>query len=464
MPGEASKSIRRKLGHYDKGMGGVARRFWDGLEKIQAASDAASRTALYELTMEETKSKAFPKGNQAKAIRAAREIINFDTQGAWATSTFLRQTVPFLGVSMIALNNLYKGLVLGQRLSDKEASAAKRTIIYHGTQIAVLTMLYTMLVGDTEDYRKLGESERNRNLIVPGTGISIPVPGDGLGFIFKVVPEQIVRYVLAEGLESKDAGSRAGRALWKGFTNIGSFESYIPVIGSPLPKTYLELTLNQNTFTGNAIVGKSKEHLEPWQQYTDSTSEIAKQLGQALNLSPLKLDYIVRAMTGQLGGFTLAMAEAAMNAAQGKVTPSWDIRTFPGLSAFTYPSGKDRAALEDFYELRERVDVVARTYSGLATTGKGKEALAYLAEGDNKRAYALRQFQTQAEKGLAKFRAARSLILNDPNIKTGEEMKQRLAELDDRENAYLKSMRLPEKREFAHLTPKFDFNLLKAFR
>jgi hypothetical protein len=464
MPGEATRSLRRRLGHYDTGMGGTARKFWDKLEKLQAASDAASRTALYELTMEETKSKAFPDGNQALAIRKAREIINFDTQGSSGYSTFLRQTVPFMGVSMIALNNLYKGMVLGQRLSDKEASAARRSIIYHGTQIAVLTMLYTMLVGDTDDYKKLSDSERNRNFIIPGTGLSIPVPGDGLGFIFKVIPEQIARYTLAEGLESKDAGSKAGRALYKGFTNLGSFESYIPVVGSPLPKTFVELVLNENWYTGNAIVGKSKENLAPSQQYTDSTSEIAKQLGKALNLSPLKLDYVVRAMTGQLGGFTLAMGEAAVNAAQGKVTPSWDIRTFPGMSAFTYPDGKDRAALEDFYELRERVDVVARTYTDLAKAGKGREALAYLAEGDNKRAYALRQFQTEAEKGLAKFRTARSLLINDPNIKTGEEMKQRLKELDDRENAYLKSMRLPDKREFAHLTPTFDLNILKAFR
>lgn len=457
MPGEASRSIRQKLGHYDSGMGATAKKFWAGLERVQAASDAASRTALYELTMKET-------GNEALAIRKAREIINFDTQGVWATSTFLRQTVPFMGVTMVGLNNLYKGLVLGQRLSDKEASAAKRSIIYHGTQIAVLTMLYTMLVGDTDDYKKLGTTERNRNFIIPGTGMGIPVPGDGLGYIFKVIPEQITRYTLAEGLESKDMGSKAGRALWEGFSNIASFTSFIPVIGSPLPKTYIELTLNQSYFTGNPIVGKSKEHLDPADQYTDSTSEIAKQLGKAMNLSPLKLDYIVRAMGGQMGGFVMAMADAAVNSAQGKVTPSWDIRSFPGLNAFTYPDGKDRAALEDFYELRGLVDKVARTYTDMANTGRGKEGLAYLAEGDNKRAYALRQFQTQAELGLAKFRRVRTLILNDTTITDGAEMKRRLKELDEKENAYLKSMRLPDRREFAQLTPSFDPSILKAFR
>ena len=457
MPGEARRSIREKLGHYDSSTGGAAKKFWAGLEKLQAASDAASRTALYELTLKET-------GNEALAIRKAREIINFDTQGASAYSTFLRQTVPFMGVQMIGLNNLYKGLVLGQRLSDKEASAAKRSIIYHGTQIAVLTMLYTMLVGDTDDYKRLSDTERNRNFIVPGTGLAIPVPGDGLGYLFKVIPEQIARYTLAEGLESKDMGSKAGRALWKGFTNLGSFESYIPVVGSPLPKTFVELVLNENWYTGNPIVGKSKEHLDPADQYTDTTSEIAKQLGKALNLSPLKLDYVVRAMSGQMGGFVMAMSEAAVNSAQGKVTPSWDIRSFPGLNAFTYPDGKDRAALEDFYELRGRVDTVARTYTDMANTGRGKEALAYLAEGDNKRAYALRQFQTQAERGLAQFRKTRTLIINDTSITDGAEMKRRLKELDDKENAYLKSMRLPDRREFANLTPTFDPSILKAFR
>jgi len=443
------------LGYYDAGMGGLFNRGIDVLEKISAASDEAVRTALYELTMKET-------GNEVLALRRAREIINFDTMGSSSYASFLRQTVPFMGVWMNDMNNLYKGLVLGSaRLSEGEKAATKRAIIYRGTQLAILTMLYTMMVGDDDDYKKLDDNKRNRSFIVPGTTFRVPVPNDGIGFLFKVIPEQMTRMILAEGVEGEDAGSRAGRAIAGAFWDLGSFENFL-IPGGALPKLGVELSLNRSFFTQNPIVGKSKEFLVPSQQYTDSTTEVSKQIGASLNLSPLKIDYLMRGLGGQIGGAVLSMSNALFHAADGKVTPSLRYEDVSLLSSFSY-STKDKGAKEDYYEMRSRIDTVARTYRDLVSAGKGEEALSYIADPENRQAYALRQLQTRIDQDLAKFRQARKMILDGKGVNE-DEMRRQLDDLEAKENKYLESLRLPRLRAAAGIVPDITPNFLKALK
>lgn len=458
MPSEAKAGIRRKLGYYDKGAKQGFQRFFDGLERVSAASDEAVRTALYELTMKET-------GNKVLALRKAREIINFDLQGSSEWSSFYRQTVPFMGVWMNDLNNLYKGLVLGSaRMSEGQRAQTRAAIIIRGMQLAAIVSLYTMLVSDEEDYKNLDDSTRNRSLIVPGTGVRIPVPTDGIGFLFKVVPEQITRYMLTEGMESADAGSRFGRAMFNGFMSLGNFENLIPMAGSPIVRTPVELVLNRSFYTGDAIVGKSKEKLEPSAQVNENTSGLARALGEGLNLSPIKIDYFMRGLTGQLGGAVMSLSSGLYNAATGRVTPSIaSLREVPLLGSLAYESSRNKAALEDFYEMRDLVDKVASTYRDMVTSGRIEEAREYMAKPEVQKALTLRKAQTRIERDLAKFRQMRKLVLNNQNL-TGDEMRERLNRIDEQQSRYLEGVKLPKLREFAGVTPTFDLTLLKVFR
>ena len=113
--GEAKRTFRRRLGYYDSSIAGYGEKGWDFLERIQSASDAAIRSALYDLTMKETggvkSGENWVGGNEVLALKRAREIINFDTQGSSQISTFLRSTVPFMGVQIISLP--IAGLTIG---------------------------------------------------------------------------------------------------------------------------------------------------------------------------------------------------------------------------------------------------------------------------------------------------------------------------------------------------------------
>jgi hypothetical protein len=460
VPGEHARSFRRNLGRYDKGVGGWWDRSMDALEKWGAASDEALRTALYELTMEETNNQ-----NPVLALRRAREIINFDTQGSDGLATFLRQTVPFMGVWMNDMNNLYKGLVLGSaRLSEGEKQKTRNSIIFLGMQLAALTTLYTLAVGDDDDYKKLDDNKRNRSIIIPGSNFRIPVPNDGIGFLFKVIPEQITRYMLAEGIESKDAGAKFGRALFNAFTDLASFENLIPVVGSPAPKLVVELVMNRSFFTQNPIIGKGQEFKRPGEQYVEGTSEIAKMIGAKLDLSPIKIDHIVNGLSGQMGGFVLSMSNALFHAANGKLTPSLRYEDMPAFKSFSYTS-KDRAAAEDYYELRDQIDIAARTYKDMAKN-KGAAAIEFANNPDNRSLLELRNWQTKVDNGLEKLRAHRRHIIENTGgwITSQAQMDAEMKKLDELTAEFWKSIQLPTARAHAGLTPIIPINLKKLLQ
>ena len=460
VPGEHARSFRRNLGRYDKGVGGWWDRSMDALEKWGAASDEALRTALYELTMEETNNQ-----NPVLALRRAREIINFDTQGSNGKATFLRQTVPFMGVWMNDMNNLYKGLVLGSaRLSEGEKQKTRNSIIFLGMQLAALTTLYTLAVGDDDDYKKLDDNKRNRSIIIPGSNFRIPVPNDGIGFLFKVIPEQITRYMLAEGIESKDAGAKFGRALFNAFTDLASFENLIPVVGSPAPKLVVELVMNRSFFTQNPIIGKGQEFKRPGEQYVEGTSEVAKLIGAKLDLSPIKIDHIINGLAGQMGGFVMSMSNALFHAADGKLTPSLRYEDVPAFKSFSYAS-KDRGAAEDYYELRDQIDIAARTYRDLARF-KGAAATEFLNNPDNMRLIELRNWQTKVDGGLEKLRKHRKYIVENTGgwITSQAQMDAEMKKLDEQTAEFWKAIQLPTARAHAGLAPIIPTNLRKLLQ
>src|SRR5581483_11423824 len=82
-----------------------------------------------------------------------------------------------------------------------------------------------------------------------------------------------------------------------------------PLGDVPLLKTYFELKTGVNTFTGNQIVPDRLARLAPTEQYTDRTSALAKWLGKATGVSPMKIDYTVGSLFGTWGRDVMALSQ-----------------------------------------------------------------------------------------------------------------------------------------------------------
>ena len=67
---------------------------------------------------------------------------------------------------------------------------------------------------------------------------------------------------------------------------------------------------NYNWFTNRKIVSDANSKVENWAQYTPDTSEVAKYVGKKVDISPLKIDYMVRSYLGGLGRYGTDLADA----------------------------------------------------------------------------------------------------------------------------------------------------------
>lgn len=430
MPGRAKDEIEKEFGI----------RQWSVLEKglsfmesFSIASDAALRKAVFEQTLEETKSPQFPDGDVLLARYRAQEVINFKRQGANRTVGLMRQLIPFMNAYIQGMDVFYRTMT-GRGVAATERSEAFKMFLGTGVKLAALTTIYTMLVGGDDEYEGLRDYEKDKNFIVPGTGVKIPVAPE-VGFFFKVIPERLYNYITSQGTERPQDAAALRKAI-----GTAAFDAFSgPNLTPQAVKPALELLVNYSFFTGTPIVGRGLEKLEPAQQFTDSTSEIAKMIGALAGISPMKLEYFVRGTTGIAGGTVLDLSNMLFTD-----RPDKRLYEMPAFKTFMYdkiPGGYK----EQYYDLREKVEQVVYTMNGLKAQGRAEELQEYLND-DRINLLALRRSMNQIDQQLEKMRAFRKLISNDPTM-TGAEKKDRLDEIERTENELLRAYNIPALRK-----------------
>ena len=75
-----------------------------------------------------------------------------------------------------------------------------------------------------------------------------------------------------------------------------------------------DLRANKN-FTGAPIIPHYLENVEPTEQYTYYTSEAVREAAQAMGMSPIKMEYVLRGYLGTLGTYAIGAADAMVTAA-----------------------------------------------------------------------------------------------------------------------------------------------------
>jgi len=400
MPQQAMERARVKYGLEERG---AFKKAWDKLEKFSLAADLAVRAAIYEQTINETKSPEMPEGDRRLALYRAKEYINFKHGGNSTVIGTLRHMVPFLNAYIQGMDVLYRTM-RGKGVSLEDKRTAQKLFLATGIKIAAMSTLYAMLVGDDDDYKGLEGYERDKNYIIPGTGLKIPVAPE-VGFMFKVIPERIVQYVVSQGTDRPQDAT----AFYKGFKD-AFIAAYSGTNLTPqLIKPALEVAVNYSFFTGNPIVGMGMKNLDPSLQFTEGTSELAKLFGM-VGISPMKADYLIRGYTGMLGAFVLDATDAVANPDRmGK-----PVNKLPQLSTFMYDT-TGRGYKSEFYDFRESVDQVVDTVNMFKREGRMQELQEYLTE-DKMKLYAMKGIIHKAEQQLSNLRRYRNIIANDPQM------------------------------------------------
>ena len=349
-------------------------KIWDWLGDQTTKSDGSTRKAVADAILELT-------GSHTEASYQALEVINFNRRGGHTVAKIITTAIPFLNARIQGLDVLYRAatgkysatkMATDLDITPEEARAQiQNRVLSRGLFLAMLTGIYYLLVGDSDDYRNRRAQERDDNWLIylfdDLPPLKLPIPFE-VGFIFKTVPERALD--LAFGRSNLE---QTTKSLARGVTQTLKVDP----LGFQITKPLIEVANNKSSFTGNEIIPfYMKEGLDPQQQYTMQTTELARGLGSALNISPMKIDYVMKGYGGTLGTYLLTMSDMAVRQATGRdfVTPRLTQMPFVrNLFASPYGGGLQ----EQFYELRAYSNRYQQTLNKLKNEDRLEEYYLY---------------------------------------------------------------------------------------
>jgi hypothetical protein len=150
-----------------------------------------------------------------------------------------------------------------------------------------------------------------------------------------------------------------------------------------------------------------KKDLAPEFQISEGTSQIAIQLGQTLGISPMKIDYIIRGYTGAMGTYAITTMDSIIRSEDDATKATWRLDQIPVLKRFMI-SDLGAGTVNEYYDLREKLDEVVRTSNQLERTGNIEALTEYLKE--NGQVLGMKDYIRDLDKDMKSLRESRLAI------------------------------------------------------
>jgi hypothetical protein len=337
------------------------------LEATAAKADALTRKNQYENYLAQGLS-------EMEATYMALESMNFSKRGLSPSVHYANILIPFFNSQIQGLDALYKAFT--GKMPMNERLEIRQKLWTRGMFMFAMSMAYAWAMQDDEAYKNAKPDEKYGNWFVPlkhfgiDETLRLPIPFE-LGYIFKGIPEAIVNSVMREegAKEARDAFTHIAQQTVPGGSSLG-----IPAAA----KTGLEATLGVSLYTMRPIESAQEQMLEPGYRTRENTTELARQIGEMTNFSPIKLEFLVRGYTGSMGMAALA----ALSAPLGGTGPTPATKRLTDTPIFgTLFQPKDASGIIDAtYERLNKVNQLVKTHEDLLNKGRVADAEKYFAE------------------------------------------------------------------------------------
>jgi hypothetical protein len=328
------------------------------LGKFSALSDNLLRQAVYQQLINEGISKD-------EAASRATEIFNYRRTSGSTAMQFLNNYVPFMNAftvsTKVSIDTISGKGITAQTRAQGIAALAQATVL-----IGMGNLMYMMMVGDSDEYKRMNRYRRDKSYVIPGTGVSIPVR-EGLFLVDKLAAEYAYNIAMHSDVTDaqmfKDAASRA------------IVKQFIPPV-SPLVTAPLGTALNKdltNLPDVKDIVNVSQSKELPEYQMNKNTSELAKVIGKEGGISPLKVDYFLKTATGSFMAVMANITNELIANQRGKPLPAKEGANMPlevlGFGSYLSKPGTPNV-VPDLYTAAHEVDKVLPTVMSLVKTDK----------------------------------------------------------------------------------------------
>ncbi|GKX50630.1 LPD38 domain-containing protein [Budvicia aquatica] len=376
-----------------------------GLNKYQGWSEAgenANRIGTYDAAIKDGKSKA-------QAAFESRDLMDFSMMGASNIMITLSDMLPFFNARMQGLSKL------GRAIKADPMGVAKRGGLITAASLALLALNW-----DDDRYEELPDWDKDTywHFFMGEQHYRIPKPFE-IGLMFGTLPERMVR-----AIGGKDSGAKFGKLVAHGFMEQLAFNP-IPQVGLPIAESFV----NYNFFKGGPIENSADMNLIASARYTDQTSLLAREIGDATGMSPKQIEHIVTGYTGTLGSYVLGAIDTVMRGVGNYGdTPEMRMDEAPVLKSLIRGSGpaKNTQFTEDFYKMLGEANQVHSTINSYMKKGRQEDARKLMDE--NRSKLAQRKALTNTQKEVKQLNAQIEMVKID-RILTSEQKRERIDRL-----------------------------------
>lgn len=361
--------------------------------------ESVNRAALYKKLREEGKS-------HLEASYAARDLMDFTSAGKWASVRFLTQIVPFMNARLQGMYKLGRG-----------AGTDPRRFLAVAGAVAMASVLLHLLNKDDDEYKELPDFVRNSYWWVrlPGTEHALYIPKPFEVGVLGSVAERMTE--LATAGNDYRAGDFAS-------TLVSLLVNQLQM--SPVPQAFgpvMDAAFNYDSFRKTAIDSPGQERLPPAERYTAYTSAAAVAAGHLANISPQRLEYLMRGYFGWLGTQALNAGDYMLRGPMDlPANPRRDLKNPDNWTLygdFVKPvSGGSSKYLDRFYEMQHQID---QLYAS-ASEARKVDDLGRLEELAGNSTLKLRPIYNAANRRITAINQRMRAVSNDPTLGAEEKM------------------------------------------
>lgn len=416
-------------------------RNWDSamawLDNMGIQADAASRVVAYRSYREQGMS-------DMEASLQSLETMNFTKRGISPSMNAMSIMIPFFNAQVQALYNL--GRVATGKMTGEKELQLKSKFIKRGLMMAGMSMVYAAAMEDDDTYKDASPRDKYMNWFIPIPGLDepfkLPIPFEA-GYIFKAVPEMLFNLAFTDE-EAGNAGKAFKDMLVQSVPGLNNL--FLPQAARPLVST----VFNYDPYTQSAVESTKLQKMEVAQRAKDTTSETARTLAgiydtvglnNLVEMSPVKIDYLVRNYMGGAGTLALVVADAATSpfrdqnaqAAEKKLSQTPIIGGF-----FQNTSGA--GVIGNAFDTMERIVETKQTYNDMIAKGRLTQAQEYLKENERTLLQGVQSKAGSFKQQMGKFATAKSAVQSSPSL-TPAEKRERIDMIQKQMRDYARNFR-----------------------
>jgi hypothetical protein len=284
-----------------------------GLLELASITEAGTRNSIFDTVFRQKKAQGLSDYEAMfEAAWQAQDIIDFSRRGS--KSMWIVAATPFFNATMQGLDKARRVLFepLARRISNQgfvmeaDREAFRNAMLAWTKFLGVAGVLGAAWAAVHEDdpiYRNANPEMMGSHFVTSLNNKMVVVPKPfelGLGF---TAGEYAYKRLMQE---DPRAAAQFAEAAWE------VLQPPVPIFDNPLIKTTAELAAGvsfyPSLFHPRPLVPDTLRRLPPEMQTTDRTTSAAKEIGKAIGVSPIKVDYAIGAYFGLWGRDIMAMS------------------------------------------------------------------------------------------------------------------------------------------------------------